>query len=130
MTELANVTQRRARKIHYCSDCGKPILPGSEYLSVKGMDCGQFFYEKEHIHCDALINAYCAANDREVFYDRLDEVVEWLRDTACTECLRAGECTRGGQDTFACTTALMKVLPPSLLFAALQSVRESESDAP
>lgn len=129
MNELADITQRRAKKIHYCDDCGKPIMPGCEYLSIRGQENGRYFYKKEHIHCDAVINAYCAAKDCEVFYDRLDEVVEWLQATACPGCILAKDCNRCGLDTFCCIIALKRTLPPTVLSAAIMSVSANEEDA-
>lgn len=125
MNELTSVIQRKARKVHYCSDCGRPILPGCEYLAVRGMQDGSFFYEKEHIHCDAAIRAYEARTSREVYYGRLDEVVEWLYETACPGCPHTGTCRNSGQDIFECTAALRRVLPPTVLSAALESVRKN-----
>ncbi len=130
MNDLASITQRKAQKLHFCDDCGRPILRGCEYLSIHGQQNGKYFYKKEHIHCDAVVNAYCAETGREVFYGRLDSVVEWLRDSVCPGCIESGTCRRAGQDTFSCQIALRRVLPPTVLYAALQSVKENEEECP
>lgn len=127
MSKPAEVTQRKAKKIHYCADCGKPILPGSEYICVHGRQNGGHFYRKEHIHCDAVINAYCGAMGCEVYYERLDGVVAWIRDEVCAKCADRESCGAGGQDTFSCSVVLRRVLAPTVLYAALQSVRENET---
>lgn len=53
MSEICSVIQRKAKKIHFCDVCGKPIIPGSEYLAIRSAQDGRFWHNKEHIHCDA-----------------------------------------------------------------------------
>lgn len=123
MIDLCEVTQRRARKTHFCEVCGKPIVPGSEYISTKSLQEGRFVNVKEHIHCDAVLNAYTKATGAELYYGRMDEVVVWLRDEVCSECPHESTCRMAGQDIFACTYALRRVLQPTVLRAALESVK-------
>lgn len=55
--ELCSYTFRKAKKPHLCDICGFEIVPGSEYISIRNTQDGKFWYNKEHIHCDALLEA-------------------------------------------------------------------------
>lgn len=124
MDEVINVTQCKARKMHYCMDCGRPILPGCEYMHTSGRKNGSFFSAREHIHCDAVINAFMQSTGHEVHYNKLDDVVGWLYENACWNCSENGVCRNRGQDIFRCSRALAAVLDPTILPAALLSVQK------
>lgn len=128
MNELVSITQHKARKVHYCNECRYPILRGCEYLSIYRRQDKNLLYKKTHIHCDAVINAYCTMTNREMVYDQLDAVVKWLRDAVCSGCAESGSCRRAGQDTFSCPIALRRVLPPTILHAALRSVEDNKEE--
>lgn len=123
MSEICSVIQRKARKTHFCDVCGKPIIPGSEYLAIKSAQDGRFWQNKEHIHCDALLDAYARQTGLELDFGRLDMVVSWLCANACSECLCENSCRLAGQDIFGCTAALRRVLQPTVLHSALESVK-------
>lgn len=125
MNEICSVTQRQAKKVHFCDVCGKPILPGSEYIAIRSAQDGRFWHNKEHIHCDALLDAYTRQTGLGLDYGRLDVVVTWLCAKACSECHHEHSCRLAGQDIFCCTAALRCVLPPTVLSAALESVRKN-----
>lgn len=125
MNEICSVTQRKAQKAHFCDVCGKPILPGSEYIAIRSAQDSRFWHNKEHIHCDALLDAYTRQTGLGLDYGRLDVVVTWLCAKACSECHHEHSCRFAGQDIFGCTVALRRVLPPTVLSAALESVRKN-----
>lgn len=125
MRYIADTTQQKARKIHFCNDCGKPILPGCEYINTRISHNGKKVSKKEHIHCDAVINAYCAETGNEVCYERLDPVCKWICDEVCVKCKYADECTIGGQEMFSCRHVLTRILSPTVLSAALQSAKDN-----
>jgi len=50
-------------------------------------------------------------------------VVTWLCAKACSECPQESSCRLAGQDIFGCTAALRRVLQPTVLHAALESVK-------
>lgn len=123
MSEICSVIQRKAKKIHFCDVCGKPIIPGSEYLAIRSAQDGRFWHNKEHVHCDALLDAYTRQTGLGLDFGRLDMVVTWLCAKACSECPQESSCRLAGQDIFGCTAALRRVLQPTVLHAALESVK-------
>lgn len=125
MNEICSITQRKAKKAHFCDVCGKSIIPGSEYMDMRYAQDGLFWHSKEHIHCDALLDAYTRQTGLGPDYGRLDIVATWLCAKACSECPNESSCRLAGQDIFACTAALRRVLPPTVLSAALESVRKN-----
>jgi len=126
MREICDVTQRKARKAHACDVCGKAILPGSEYIHARSVQDSRYWYNKLHIHCDAVLEAYAKQAGKGVDYERLYEVGDWLFDTACCKCPQEGACRLTGQDILSCKSALMRILPPTTLRAALESVKQNE----
>ena len=86
MSEICSVIQRKAKKIHFCDVCGKPIIPDSEYLAIRSAEDGRFWHNKEHIHCDALLDAYTRQTGLGLDFGRMDMVVTWLCAKACSEC--------------------------------------------
>lgn len=127
MSEYVTFTQRRAQQTHTCNDCGLPILRGNEYISIRGQRGGRYFYRKTHIHCDAVINAYSAETGCEVDRSDLKAVVAWLRSRTCPGCINSQRCFRIGQDLFGCKVVLRRVLPPTVLSAALQSAQRKQT---
>ena len=125
MSEICSVTQHKAKKNHFCDVCGKPIIPGSEYLAIRSTQDGRFWNIKEHIHCDALLNAYTKQTGLGIDFGRLDMVVAWLCAKACSECPIESTCRLAGQDIFTCSAALRRVLQPTVLHAAIESVKRN-----
>ena len=125
MSEICSVIQRKAKKIHFCDVCGKPIIPESEYLAIRSAEDGRFWHNKEHIHCDALLDAYTRQTGLGLDFGRMDMVVTWLCAKACSECSHESSCRLAGQDIFGCTAALRRVLQPTVLHAAMESVRKN-----
>lgn len=125
MDKTAEVLQQKARINHFCADCGKPILRGCEYLKITWREGRKICHLKEHIHCDAVIAAYCVQHGCDMAPDKLDAVVKWLVDTVCINCKYGFECPLHGQELFSCRTILQSVLPPTFLGAALKSAHDN-----
>lgn len=130
MTEICDVQQRRARKQHSCDVCGAAILPGSEYISFRSMQDGRFWYNKSHIHCDAILNAYIRENGMELGWNELDCVQDWIRDEVCSACSeRSGGCMYFMGRLYCCERVIRQLVQPTVLHAALASaaaVKEGE----
>lgn len=123
--ELCSYAFRRAKKPHSCDVCGFEIVPGSEYISVKSMQDGKFWYNKEHIHCDAILNAYTKKTCGEIEWGEYNRVLEWIHDEACSECGCSSACRREGKEIFNCTKVLRTVLSPTILPSAIESVKRN-----
>lgn len=128
MTEFTNVQQHKARKRYVCHLCGSAILPGAEYVYEASKWDGELHQMRRHIHCDAILNAYC--DKEEVCEYTESEVLEWACDNACAGCRHANEdgvCEDGGTDAvFVCEIAQEKLLPPQYLEAAKKSVVDND----
>lgn len=42
-----------AKKVHYCDECGKAVLPGERYHRAVGTWEGNFFTNRACLHCSA-----------------------------------------------------------------------------
>lgn len=123
MSEICSVTQRKAKKVHICDICGKRIYPGCEYISVRGGQDGRFWYNKQHIHCDAVAAAY---TEEYGGIEQVEDVADWLTGEVCVNCPERATCEAGKYDTFACEIVHKSVLPATLLAAARESVRRND----
>lgn len=128
MTERCDITTRRARKMHICDVCGGVIPAGSEYVSARSIGEGRTWYNRLHIHCDAVLDAYTRHTGKGVDWECMDDIAEYLRITACGDCGHDGECLRLGRRIFGCRRALRAALPTTVLYAALESARKSEEE--
>ena len=123
MGELCSITQRKAKKTHICNICGKRICPGSEYVFARSGQDGRFWYNKQHIHCDAIASAYTQEYGG---IEQVDNVIDWLIDKVCIVCPERVTCDAGMWDVFACEIIHKNVLPATLLAAAKESVRRND----
>ena len=132
MVDLFSERQLKARKRHVCHLCGRPILPGAEYIRAKWFDDG-FREVARHVHCDVLLNAIAPElSDQSEFTE--DEVTEILRDT-CAELHNNGKCSDDDYNTcvdadcYGCyLVQLARIASPVILRAAEKSVRENMED--
>ncbi len=53
--EVYRVVERRARKGHWCSECGSPIFPGERYAYVSGIFDRSPFDERQCASCTLVI---------------------------------------------------------------------------
>lgn len=122
MSEFIHVTQRKARKTHICDLCHEPILPGSEYIHTTGQGAEGFFTDRTHIHCDAIINDYTTDGAYDGYFD-VEEIKEQYARKGCAGCLKSGEYGDECEiDPVCCPEAAMRVLHPTVLPAALESI--------
>ncbi len=131
MLEFSRTEQRKARKDHKCDVCGKPILKGREYVFVSQKYDGEINTFHQHIHCDALLEAYLASDWYDGDEYSLDEVWEWLSDL-CNDLYHEGKCSEEDYEEncdkercFECPLIFEKVLKPEIRRAAEQDVRDN-----
>lgn len=126
MVDVQRIEQRKARKRYECHLCGKAILPGREYIyeTFKGDD--GFRTLRRHIHCDAMLHEYNTEYNGEEYYDD-NEVAETLWSELCKQLCnedQQDECSM--DDLFGCELCQRKLLPPSIIGAAIQSVKDND----
>lgn len=117
-----------ARKVHYCHLCGKKIQPGCQYVQEKTNTEGKWETMNRHIHCDAMLDAWSdiyGGDGYEDEYQIMDDIWEHVCEGICTEADR-NNC--GLHQIFACERCQKEMLNPSILGAAMQSVRENLSE--
>lgn len=124
MLEFTRTEQHRARRDYVCHLCGKTIRAGAEYIYEVSKYDGRLNDYRRHIHCDALLNAWAYKTGADEYED--SEIGTYLHDVVCSSCgLRgSGECAE--ETVFSCDTALVTLLRPTVLAAAMKSVRENE----
>ena len=124
------IKQIRARKRHKCQLCGMDILPGREYVLEKGIYDGEYHTLRRHIHCDAILQVYIDEYCYEDCYDD-EDVSDTIRLEACRKICgsdQADECFMIPSRPYSCEICLKKMLNPSVLGAALQSVQDNRDD--
>lgn len=124
--------QRKARKGHRCDVCGKPIIKGREYVYVSQKYEGEIQTFHQHIHCDALLNAFMESDWFDGTEYSIDEVHEWLSDM-CNELFHDGICSEEDYEEncdkgrcYECALIREKVLKPEIRRAAEQSVKDNK----
>lgn len=123
---IYTITQRKARKTHTCSICGRAVLPGREYIEFKSLDGNRYRFNRIHIHCDVLMNEYINQTGNMLEWDETDRLVEWLVTKACVVCERSDDCRRATNNCLSCDLAIRQVVAETMLNAALRSVREND----
>jgi len=63
MAELISERRPVARKRHFCEECGRSIVPGTQYLNQRCKDGGDVWTFKAHIDCAAWGVAYRDKHD-------------------------------------------------------------------
>lgn len=120
--------QQRSRKRHDCHLCGKQIAAGVEYIQDKYVaDDKKIVTLKRHIHCDAMLQAYNSTyNDDDVYeeQDVMDTIWQEVCKDICGEEERE-ECFEDPACMYSCYLCQTKMLHPSILGAAVRSVREN-----
>lgn len=131
MLEFYRSEQRKARKNHECDVCGKPILRGCDYIYASQKCDGEIYAFHQHIHCDALLDAFLASGCYDGVEYSLDEVQEWLSDL-CSDLHHEGKCSEDDyydkcdrERCFECPLIFEKTLTPEIGRAAEQSVRDN-----
>lgn len=121
-----SITQIAARKQYVCHMCGKIIFPGRQYILQKRKIDGRFKTLRRHIHCDAMLNAWVTdIRDPEQFWYKEDEVAKDICAHVCTsECNIPDTCLES-LEQFSCEKCQEALLSPSVLGAAIQSVRDN-----
>lgn len=128
MSDFCERRQHRARKPHVCELCNRPILPGCEYILVKGKVEGQFSSYKAHIHCDAIIEDYVNDSMYDGYFDTEEMVEQYIRK-ACSGCLERGEYDDECEvDPLFCEKAAQRALHPTVLAAAIESIRANNQE--
>lgn len=116
--------QRKSRKPHKCDLCGESIPKGTEYVYVTYVYDGHIYEEHRHIHCDAVMDEafvkYGAESYDECFYS----IWECICEQMCTFEKRK-ECDL--TTPLSCEICQERLLPPQILEAARQSVRNCEA---
>lgn len=126
MVDVQRIEQRKARKRYECQLCGKAILPGREYIHETYKHDEGFRTVRRHIHCDAMLDAYNSEYNFDEYYDEC-EVSETLWSELCKQICdkeQQDECSM--DDLYACELCQRKLLPPSILGAAKQSVIDND----
>lgn len=127
MGEILTMKQRKARKEHKCTLCGSPILPGREYMYYSWVNDCRISEGKFHIHCDAMLDVFMTEFCFDDEYD-YDDAACALREEGCEKVCTYEEREECTLDLFSCERCLRKLLPPTVLGAALRSVQENKVD--
>lgn len=81
MLEFYSQFERKARKDHLCSLCRGTIGMGEKYIRYSGRYSGDYFDDKYHLTCQAVINEYCGRNGNNEYDD--EEINYWLESEVC-----------------------------------------------
>lgn len=81
MLEFYSQHERKARKEHTCSLCRGTINIGDKYIRYSGGYNGEYYDDKYHVTCQAVINEYCGRNGDNEYSD--DEINDWLDGEVC-----------------------------------------------
>lgn len=125
MSEIQSIEQRKSRKQYSCQLCGKPIMPGKQYIHETYKGDNGFHTLRRHIHCDIMLKAYNTEYNFEEYYDDR-EVTETLWDELCKQICdeeQQDECDMC--DLYSCELCQEKLLHPTVLGAAKDSVRDN-----
>lgn len=125
MFDLQNINQKKARKRYICDLCGKAILPGNQYIHETFRGDNGFQTLRRHIHCDAMLSVYNTEYNDDEYYNS-DEVTETLWSELCRQICseeQREECDM--EDLYGCQLCQEKLLSPSMLGAAKDSVRDN-----
>lgn len=128
MSDFCNRRQHKAKKPYACELCNRPILPGCEYVFVKGKTEGRFSSYKAHIHCDAIIEDYLTSPMYDGYFDT-EEMVEQYVHKACSNCPERGEYDNECEvDPLFCEKAVQRTLHPTVIAAAIESIRANSKE--
>ena len=127
MVECYGTEQRKARKEYECQLCGEKILKGRDYIYEHGLYDGKFFNHRQHIHCNAIFEAYFAEPHTDLEYSE-DEIWDYVREV-CSGCpmYEYDECEK---NPYFCQTVIEKRVPENLWGAALESIKANREDGP
>ena len=138
--------QNVARMRHWCHVCEKDIFPGSQYIRDTFREGKKHLAACRHIHCDAMLSAWtkeCCSTKLIEEHQHIcceDIMQVWVQDKVCRNCEKTylsnltncdGEkrCLSNVRDIVTCKQCIDKILPPSVVGAALQSIRENQEGA-
>mgnify|MGYP004684398767 CR=1 FL=1 len=140
--------QNVARMRHWCHVCEKDIFPGSQYIRDTFREGKKHLVVCRHIHCDAMLSAWAkeCCNTKLIEEHRHigceDLMQAWVRDRVCCNCENGylsnvvylgdqdqKDCFSNVRDIVTCKQCIDKILPPSVVGAALQSIRENQEGA-
>lgn len=124
MSELFTAVQRKAKKEYVCHICLELIPCGAEHIHRKGKIDGKFAESRMHIHCDALADEY-AAKPYFDGYLNTAEVQDWMQDEACKRCPKWDIDEHCEKNVFFCDEAMRKLLHPTVVSAAIESIKQS-----
>lgn len=125
--------QNVARMRHWCHVCEKDIFPGSQYIRDTFGEGKKHLTVCRHIHCDAMLSEWakeCCSTKLIEEHKHIcceDLMQAWVRDRVCCNCKK--DCLSNVGDIVTCKQCIDKILPPSVVGAALQSIRESQEGA-
>lgn len=126
MRDLYRSRQLKARKLHFCDLCYQAIAPGTQYIYTVSRINGTVWPNKMHVHCDAIQQAFMSAPEFDGNFTS-SNIAVWYATQACQPCPKwIGDDGVCGLGVFACPEAAKKVLNPTVLGAALESIRECE----
>lgn len=116
--------QRKARKQYKCHLCCENILKGNQYIYETYSYDGHIHTCHRHIHCDAMMDAWLSqyCQDECTF----DEIYYGIVEDVCQRICTYEETLECDYDNpYACEKCQRKLLDPSILGAAMQSVRDN-----
>lgn len=125
--------QNVAKTRHICHVCTKDILPGSQYIRDTFREGKKHLAACRHIYCDAMLSAWakeCCSTKLIEEHQHIcceDLMQAWIRDQVCCNCKK--DCLSNVGDIVTCKQCIDKILPPSVVGAALQSIRENQEGA-
>lgn len=82
-SDFNTITIHKSRKEHRCALCSEKILKGVTYTKSTGVFSNDFYDEKFHHQCHALLEEYLHIEGSGEF--SYDEVLEWTY-TYCHTC--------------------------------------------
>jgi len=92
--DFYNYATPKAKKIHKCEMCGKPIEVGETYSYETGKWDGGFFDRKMHLKCFEMLSIMLCETKEDEF--DWDELTDWWVETYCSKCkhLYVNNCER------------------------------------
>ena len=137
IAKLVRTEQRKTRKRYTCQICCMDILPGSQRMLYTYKSSAGYITFSNHIHCDALLRAWDKKirikDDDAAPADATDahEMREDIWKQVCSNCEFRREFEPDGsycspEDIPHCPYCIQKVLPPSMVGAALDSLQEND----
>ena len=91
MPDILKEQNRKARKVHICNFCGKPIEKGEEYCWAKLSSGGELYEWKNHVQCGFIASElwdYADPWDGMTQDDFMDACKDFCQSFVCPSCCR------------------------------------------